>query len=80
MTILNQCIFQWAVLSESQVTVAKLAALSKKLDWASDYDWDALGRGCDAQLDRSQAIIYSPQFGSSLDSVVSAAKGKLAPE
>jgi hypothetical protein len=79
-TILNQCIFQWAVLSESQVTVAKLAALDKNFDWAGGYDWDALGRGCDAQLDRSQAIIDSPQFSSSLDSVLSAAKGKLASE
>ncbi|KAL6885245.1 carbohydrate esterase family 3 protein [Trichoderma longibrachiatum] len=78
--ILNQCIFQWAVWNEDQVSVAKSAALDKKFDWAGDYDWDALGRGCDAQLDRSQQIIDSRQFSDSLDSLLAAAKQKLATD
>lgn len=62
------------------MTVAKGAAENEEFGWAKDYDWDRLGRGCDEQLDRSQNIISSPSFSSSIDSVLSAAKTRIAPE
>lgn len=76
--ILNQCVFQWAVLNPTQVAVAKLAALTEEFSWAGDYDWDTLGRGCDGQLQSSRDIIESKDFSDNLDKVVDAAKKKLA--
>ncbi|KAH7128006.1 SGNH hydrolase-type esterase domain-containing protein [Dactylonectria estremocensis] len=78
--ILNQCIFQWAVVNQEQVAVAKLAALDKNYDWTRDFDWDKLGRGCAGQLDLTQALIDSEGFSSNLDAVLAAAKGKLAQD
>ncbi|KAJ6439023.1 Lipase 1 [Purpureocillium lavendulum] len=78
LNILNQCIFQWGVVNAEQVSAAKLAALDKNFDWAADYDWDALGRGCEGQLARSQALIESPSFSQKLDAVLDASKKKLA--
>ena len=79
--ILNQCIFQWAVLDACQVTLAKTAALADPdYAWAKSYDWDALGRGCDRQLARTREIIASDAFSKSLDEVISAAKLKLSSE
>ena len=75
---MNQCIFQWGVINAEQVSVAKAAALDKNYDWAADFDWDALGRGCEGQLARTKMLIESPSFGKSLDAVLEAAKGKLA--
>ncbi|PYI01923.1 fibronectin type III domain protein [Aspergillus sclerotiicarbonarius CBS 121057] len=76
--ILNQCIFQWAVLNSNQVTVAKAAALTDpKFTWAGSYDWDSLGLGCDGQLARTKSLIAGDAFSKSLDSVISAAKAKL---
>jgi len=76
---LNQCIYQWAVLNQEQVTVAQAAALTKEFDWAADYDWETLGLGCAAQLDRTQSLIASSTFSSNIDAVLNAAKAKLAP-
>lgn len=79
--ILNQCIFQWAVLSSSQVIVAKLAALAdSNYAWAKDFDWDSLGLGCDGQLARTRDLIAGDAFSNSLDAVISAAKAKLGSE
>lgn len=78
MNILNQCIFQWAVLNPEQVAVAKAAALAKDLDWAADYDFSTLGLGCAGQLARTQSLIASDAFSSNLDAVLNAAKAKLA--
>lgn len=78
--ILNQCIFQWAVLNGEQVAVAKAAALKEGIDWAQDFDWDATGRGCEAQLEHTQELIDSSSFSSSIDSVINSAQKKLAPE
>lgn len=71
--------YQFAVLNPLQVAVAQAAALTKEFGWAKDYDWSRLGRGCDGQLDRSKSLISSSTFSSSIDSVLSAAKLKLAP-
>jgi hypothetical protein len=79
--ILNQCIFQWAVVNSEQVMVAKAAALADKdYKWAADFDWDRIGRGCEGQLARSKGIIAGDAFSRSLDSVIAAAKKKLGPE
>jgi len=79
--ILNQCIFQWAVLNSDQVTIAKTAALvDPDYAWAKDYDWDALGRGCAGQLTRTKNIVASAAFSKSLDQVIEAAKLKLSSE
>ncbi|KAL6864240.1 SGNH hydrolase-type esterase domain-containing protein [Trichoderma novae-zelandiae] len=79
-TILNQCIFQWAVLDKTQVAIAKLSALDKNFAWARDYDWDSLGRGCEGQMDRSLTMINSGLFSARLDSLLNSAKKKLAPD
>jgi hypothetical protein len=76
---LNQCIFQWAVFNWEQVTVAEIAAeFDAKYDWASDYDFEPLGYGCDAQLARTASLLASSDFSSKLDAVLSAAKAKLS--
>lgn len=80
-SILNQCVFQWAVLNANQVKTAKAASqLDPKFAWASSVDWDSLGVGCAGQLAQTQAIIEGSEFSKSLDSVISAAKSKLASE
>lgn len=77
--ILNQCIFQWAVLNSDQVTLAKTAAIADAdYAWAKSYDWDSLGLGCERQLARTNEIIASDSFSKSLDEVISAAKLKLS--
>jgi hypothetical protein len=79
--ILNQCIFQWAVLNSAQVNIGKIASeFDKKYEWAAGLDWDALGRGCAGQLKRTGSLIASESFSKSLDSVLDAAKKKLAKE
>nr|UMZ45336.1 hypothetical protein [Paramyrothecium sp.] len=79
--ILNQCIYQWGVLNQEQVEVAKIAALADpKYEWAESFDWDTLGRGCEGQLDHTESIINSDAFSSSIDKVLEAAKGKLADD
>ncbi|KAL6229677.1 SGNH hydrolase-type esterase domain-containing protein [Aspergillus navahoensis] len=83
--ILNQCIFQWAVVNTLQVTVAKLDEIRKfimgeKYSWSDIADWEVLGRGCDGQLDHTQSIIDSSDFSKNIDSVLEAAKGKLAKD
>ncbi|OAR01499.1 hypothetical protein LLEC1_05006 [Akanthomyces lecanii] len=78
--ILNKCIFQWAVLNKDQVAVAKLLALDRNFAWAKDYDWDLLGLTCEEQLDRTRSIIDSDSFRNDLDTLIQAAKAKLAPE
>lgn len=79
--LLNQCIFQWAVLNAGQVALAKAAAFANSdYTWAKSYDWDALGLGCDGQLARTKQLIASDAFSRSLDEVISAAKLKLSSE
>ncbi|KAF4166807.1 hypothetical protein CNMCM6936_005969 [Aspergillus lentulus] len=78
--ILNQCIFQWAVLNSCQVMVAKAAALAEDYKWAANFDWDSIGRGCEGQLARTKGIIAGDAFSRSLDSVIAAAKIKLGPD
>jgi hypothetical protein len=76
--ILNQCIFQWAVLNSGQVAVAKTAALlDPQYEWAQDFDWDSLGLGCEAQMALTSTLIGSSDFSKRLDSVIGAAKAKL---
>ncbi|RYO84490.1 hypothetical protein DL764_009322 [Monosporascus ibericus] len=77
--VLNQCVFQWGVLNGEQVALAKTAAtVDKEYQWAKDVDWDSLGRGCNAQLNRTESIINSDAFSSNIDKVLDAAKAKLA--
>lgn len=80
LNILNQCIFQWAVLQSNQVELAKAIAIKEGWDWAVDYNWNTLGLGCQKQLEISAEIIESNTFAESLDDVLSAAKTKLAKE
>ncbi|GAT25369.1 fibronectin type III domain protein [Aspergillus luchuensis] len=76
--ILNQCIYQWAVLNPTQVLVAKAAALANlEYGWMADIDWDALARGCDGQLEHTNRLINADAFSKSLDNVIAAAKKKL---
>jgi len=76
---LNQCIFQWAVLNKEQEIIGKIASLAdERFEWAADFDWEALARGCDGQLDHTKEIIDSEAFSASIDAVINAAKGKLA--
>lgn len=77
---LNQCIFQWAVLSTSQVIEAMIiVAEDDRFSFLDFLDMDVYGRGCEGQMDVSQALIDGPAFSSSLDSLISAAKAKLGP-
>ena len=79
--ILNQCIFQWSALQAVQVNQAKTAALANQdYTWAETFDWDSLGYGCDGQLTRTKNIIDGDAFSMRLDSVIEAAKEKLASE
>ena len=80
MNILNQCIYELGVFNNLQVTIIKAAALKKGWAWAENFDWDALARGCDGQLDYSQALIDGDAFSKSLDQVIDKAKSKLASE
>jgi hypothetical protein len=76
--VLNQCIYQIGSLTKEQVAVAKLAAeVDEQYAWAKDVDWDSLGLGCEAQLQRTSSIATSQAFKTSLDNVISAAKKKL---
>ncbi|KAK2761656.1 hypothetical protein FQN54_001484 [Arachnomyces sp. PD_36] len=78
--ILNQCVFQWAVVNQEQVEVAKAAAFDKEFAWAFDFDWDSLGRGCEAQLAHSRSLIDGEDFSKKLDEVLEATKPKLAED
>ena len=75
--ILNQCIFQWASVNKGQVLLGKTAALTANFEWAKDFDWDALGRGCSEQLDHTAALIADDAFSKNIDAVIEAAKAKL---
>ncbi|XMA20860.1 hypothetical protein WAI453_013651 [Rhynchosporium graminicola] len=76
--IMNQCIFQFAVLNAEQVIVAKYEAFTnKKFKFAEDFDFDAAGMGCEGQLEASRKLIDSPTFSSNLDALLQAAKNKL---
>ena len=78
--ILNQCIFQVAVINPEQVVVAEAAAQTEEFAWAKDFDFATLGRGCAAQLDHTATTISSSKFSQDLDKVLDAAKRKLAQE
>jgi hypothetical protein len=68
-------------LNPGQVLGAKAAALAHEdYEWAKDFNWDSLGRGCDGQLARTKQLIAGDAFSKSLDSVISAAKAKLGTE
>lgn len=67
------------MLNGAQVNIGKIASeFDKKYEWAAGLDWDALGRGCVGQLKRTGSLIESDSFSKSLDSVLDAAKKKLA--
>ncbi|KAK7978042.1 hypothetical protein PG988_005532 [Apiospora saccharicola] len=76
--ILNQCIFQWASLTNFQVVLVKAQAKLNEWGWAINYDFGPVARGCDGQLDYSEKIINSDAFRDGLENVVWAAKTRLA--
>jgi hypothetical protein len=77
--ILNQCIFQFSAMSNAQVLAAKAATLVEdSFKFAKDFDFDALGRGCENQLAHSETLLDSPQFIDRLLSLILLAKQKLA--
>ncbi|KAK2811108.1 hypothetical protein FQN50_002444 [Emmonsiellopsis sp. PD_5] len=78
--ILNQCIYQWAVLTEEQVKIAKAAALKGGYDWAAGFEFDHLSRGCQGQLDYAQSLIEGDEFSQNIDKVLTAAKAKLSKD
>ncbi|KAL2062145.1 hypothetical protein VTL71DRAFT_6411 [Oculimacula yallundae] len=76
--ILNQCIFQWAVLTPIQTLEAKgIIKVDPAYKFLKFLDISVYGRGCEGQMDVSQALIDGSEFSASLDSVISAAKAKL---
>lgn len=77
--VLNQCVFQYGVFNWDQVTVAEVAAkYDEKYKWASEIDFEKLGRGCPGQLGISSNLIDSTSFSNQIDKVLNAAKAKLA--
>lgn len=62
-----------------QVAVGKIAELLEE-EWAKWVDLDALSRGCQSQLETSRGIIEGLDFSERLDTLLEAAKKKLAPE
>jgi hypothetical protein len=76
--LLNQCIFQWAALTQDQVPLAKIALADSEFAWVDAIDLDRIGLGCDKQLERTKQIIAGDAFSKSLDTVIKAAKLKLA--
>jgi hypothetical protein len=56
-----------------------MAMVDEKFGWAKDFDWNSVSRSCESQLALTQRLIASPGFSKDLDSVIMAAKAKLAP-
>lgn len=76
--LLNSCIYQMGVFTKGQAEAAKLIAeADKDYAWAKDFDWDALSRGCEGQIDFSKSLATSDTFGTNLDTLLTAAKKKL---
>jgi hypothetical protein len=67
-------------LTPTQVALAKIALEKSEFAWRDLLDLDAFSIGCDAQLANTNMFISGDTFSKSLDSVISAAKKKLAPE
>jgi hypothetical protein len=76
--LLNSCIYQMGVFTREQAEAAKLIAeVDKDYAWAKDFDWDALSRGCEGQIEFSKSLATSDTFGTKLDALLTAAKKKL---
>jgi hypothetical protein len=76
--LLNSCIYQMGVFTKAQAEAAKLIAeVDKDYAWAKDFDWDALSRGCEGQIEFSKSLATSATFGANLDALLTAAKKKL---
>lgn len=78
--VLNQCIYQFGVLNKQQKLVTDIASQKKKYSWLKNFDLERMGRGCEAQLARSESIVASEESSSKLDGVLNVAKEKLADE
>ncbi|KAI3145381.1 hypothetical protein CBS147326_331 [Penicillium roqueforti] len=78
--ILNHCIFRWASFTPDEVDVARLAANETTFFWKDSFNWENLALGCAGQLARTQEMIADDAFGKSLDTVITAAKLKLASD
>jgi hypothetical protein len=78
--ILNQCIYQWFALTPDQAVLAELADYSEEnWDWVDNFDFESAGIGCEAQLQTSEILAGGKEFAQTLDSLLWAAKAKLAP-
>lgn len=75
--MLNQCIYQWASLQKSQGLVAEILKLANT-PLFSGLDVDAITRTCEEQLEHTENLVDGSELSQNLDSVISAAKGKLA--
>lgn len=64
---------------DPSITAKAANLVDKKLEWAKDYDFEALSRGCDNQLNHYKALLDSRQFVDSLFLLILSAKQKLAP-
>ncbi|KAH7383495.1 hypothetical protein BKA64DRAFT_712381 [Cadophora sp. MPI-SDFR-AT-0126] len=81
--ILNQCIYQWSVLSSEQVVVGKLEVAKLRLEnsalykYVKDFDFEKAALGCEGQLAASRQLIDSSKFSDDLDALLKATKLKL---
>ncbi|QIW96307.1 hypothetical protein AMS68_001825 [Peltaster fructicola] len=76
--ILNQCVFQWTVFRPDQAILGTIASLTEKFDWAKNFDWSTLSRGCEGQLQITEALIQDPSFQQKIERVIAGARLKLA--
>jgi hypothetical protein len=66
------------VFTKAQAEAAKvIAEVDKDYAWAKDFDWDALSRGCEGQIEFSKSLATSTTFGTNLDALLTAVKKKL---
>jgi hypothetical protein len=77
---LNQCIYQFAALNYAQATLDEIIVeFDDRFEWLKDVDWQALGRGCVPQLERTQALISTDAFKNAISLTIGEAQHKLAP-
>jgi hypothetical protein len=62
------------------VDLARLAANKSMFLWKDNIPWENLAIGCDGQLARTKKLIADDAFAKTLDTVITAAKLKLASE
>ncbi|KAL1864953.1 hypothetical protein VTK73DRAFT_5582 [Phialemonium thermophilum] len=76
--ILNQCVFQFSTLNPGKIDIEEVKSKASQYDWAKNYDFEALARGCETQLARSAGLIASTDLANRWDAITTQAKAKLA--